>query len=123
MQMPPRLLRLSALVLALASGWPMPAADAPKKVLVVTVTLGFRHSSIAAAEATFAQLARENGQFTVEFVRQPAGEPVAPTLPRVGEKGEEDPVYQAALVKFAADDLTYQTTLAAWLEDFAAVLQ
>src|SRR4030095_10399876 len=90
--MPPRLIRLSILILALASGWQVHAADAPKKVLVVTVTMGFRHSSISAAEATLAQLARESGQFTVEFVRQPEGEPVVP----VGGNGEEDPAYQRA---------------------------
>src|ERR1043166_3235953 len=112
--MPPRLIRLSVLTLALAFGWQVHAADAPKKVLVVTVTMGFRHSSISAAEATLAQLARESGQFTVEFVRQPEGEPVAPTPPSVGEKGEEDPAYQAALRKFSADDRAYQVALAAW---------
>ena len=121
--MPPRLIRLSALILALASGWQVHAADAPKKVLVVTVTMGFRHSSIAAAEATLAQLARESGQFTVEFVRQPEGEPVAPTPPRVGENGEEDPTYQAALRKFVADDRAYQVALAAWTAEVVEVLQ
>src|SRR5687768_4726708 len=96
--MPPQLIRLSVLTLALASGWQVHAADAPKKLLVVTVTTGFRHSSISAAEATLAQLARESGQFTVEFVRQPEGEPVAP----VGENGEEDPAYQVALAAWTA---------------------
>ena len=123
MKMPPRLIRLSALILALAAGRQVYAADAPKKLLVVTVTMGFRHSSISAAEATLAQLARESGQFTVEFVRQPEGEPVAPTPPRVGANGENDPADQAALQKFAADDRAYQTARAAWTAEVVAVLQ
>ena len=81
MKMRPPLIRLSVLTLALTAGWQVRAADAPKKLLVVTVTTGFRHSSIPAAEATLAQLARESGQFTLEFVRQPEGEPAAPTPP------------------------------------------
>jgi type 1 glutamine amidotransferase/sugar lactone lactonase YvrE len=121
--MPPRLIRLSVLTLALASGWQVHAADAPKKVLVVTVTMGFRHSSISSAETTLAQLAQESGQFTVEFVRQPEGEPVAPTPPRVGANGEEDPAYQTALAKFVADDRAYQVALAAWTAKVAEALQ
>jgi type 1 glutamine amidotransferase len=46
---------------------------APKKLLVVTTTTGFRHSSIPTAEAILAQLAKDSGEFTVDFVRQPPG--------------------------------------------------
>jgi type 1 glutamine amidotransferase len=52
---------------------------APKKLLVVTTTTGFRHSSIPTAEKILAQLAHESGEFTVDFVRQPGGEPAALT--------------------------------------------
>ncbi|MBM3835508.1 MAG: ThuA domain-containing protein [Verrucomicrobia bacterium] len=45
------------------------AADAPKKVLVVTVTKGFRHSSIPTAEKVLAKLAEKSGAFTVDYVR------------------------------------------------------
>src|SRR5271155_748432 len=47
----------------------------PKKLLVVTTTTGFRHSSIPTAEKILAQLARDSGEFTVDFVRQPPGKP------------------------------------------------
>ena len=47
----------------------------PKKLLVVTTTTGFRHSSIPTAEKILAQLAKESGEFTVEFVQQPPGKP------------------------------------------------
>jgi type 1 glutamine amidotransferase len=48
---------------------------APKKLLVVTTTTGFRHSSIPTAEKVLAQLAQSSGEFTVDFVRQPPGKP------------------------------------------------
>jgi type 1 glutamine amidotransferase len=44
----------------------------PKRVIVCTVTTGFRHSSIATAEATLQKLADETKAFTiVEYARQP----------------------------------------------------
>src|SRR5437879_5806793 len=42
---------------------------APKKVLVVTVTKGFRHSSIATAEKVLGELAKKSGAFEVDYVR------------------------------------------------------
>ena len=50
---------------------------APKKLLVVTTTTGFRHSSIETGEKILAQLAKDSGAFTVDFVQQPPGH--APT--------------------------------------------
>ena len=47
----------------------------PKKLLVVTTTMGFRHSSIPTAEKILAQLAKDSGEFTVKFVQQPPGKP------------------------------------------------
>ncbi len=48
---------------------------APKKLLVVTTTTGFRHSSISTAERIISQLAQSSGEFTVDFVEQPPGKP------------------------------------------------
>ena len=45
----------------------------PKKLLVVTTTTGFRHSSISTAEKILAQLGKDSGEFTVDFVQQPPG--------------------------------------------------
>ena len=44
-------------------------AQTPKRVLVVTVTKGFRHSSIPTAEKILGELARKDGSFTVDYVR------------------------------------------------------
>jgi type 1 glutamine amidotransferase len=115
-----RVLLLSLLLpLSIASGW----AQAPKKVLVVTVTTGFRHSSIPTSEKILTQLATESGKFTVDFVQQPPGAPKAPGKPKVGPKGEDDPVYQAALRKFAEAEKAYQTAVDAWMPGVATALQ
>ncbi len=108
------LFALAVLPLALA------AADAPKKVLVVTVTAGFRHSSIPTAERILAEMAAKSGKFTVEFASQPAGMPAAPGRPRPGPKGAEDPAHVEALKKFAADEKAYWDT---WTPKMAEVLQ
>ncbi len=53
----------------LALGGVGSAAAAPKRVLVVTTTLGFRHSSIPTAETVLTGLADKSGKFTVDYAR------------------------------------------------------
>jgi type 1 glutamine amidotransferase len=120
MKLPRPLVQVFALALALAPSFPVFAADAPKKVLVVTVTTGFRHSCIPVSEKIIAQLARESGKFTVDFVRQPEGQPKAPARPRPGPAGANDPAHQAALKKFAEDEKAYNAT---WSPKIEAALQ
>ena len=50
-------------------------AAAPRRVLVVTVTKGFRHSSIPTAEKVLAELAKESKAFTVEYARVEPNDP------------------------------------------------
>jgi hypothetical protein len=52
-----------------ALGLALPAQAAPKNVLVVTVTKGFRHDSIPTAEKVLGELAGKSGAFTVDYVR------------------------------------------------------
>src|SRR5713226_7327007 len=63
---------LCASVLGLASSG---LAATPKKVLVVTTTTGFRHSSIPTAEKILAQLGAESGAFSVEYARVEPNDP------------------------------------------------
>lgn len=56
------------LILALA-GPATAQAQAAKKLLVVTVTKGFRHSSIPTAEKVLAALAEKDKSFTLDFAR------------------------------------------------------
>jgi hypothetical protein len=101
------LFRVLAFSLALLPAVPAVAADAPKKVLVVTVTTGFRHSSIPVAEKILEQLAKESGKFTVEFVRQPEGMPKPLSAPRPGKAGADDPAHKDALKKHAEEAKAY----------------
>ena len=52
------------------------AQAAPKHVLVVTTTTGFRHNSIPTAEKVIGELGKRSGLFTVEYAR------VEPTDPQ-----------------------------------------
>ena len=63
---------LTLVIAAVATGQAAdtPAAKpAPKRLLVVTVTKGYRHGSIAAGEKVVADLAQKTGAFRVDFVR------------------------------------------------------
>ena len=75
-------------------GFAAPALAAPKKVLVVTVTLGFHHSSIPTAEKVIAELAKESGVFTVDYAR------VNPDDPQFKDaNGKRDDAKVAAAIK------------------------
>jgi len=71
-----------------------PAQAAPKKVLVVTVTKGFRHSSIPTAERIIGELGKESGAFTVDYAR------VNPDDPQFkGADGKRDDAKVDAAIK------------------------
>lgn len=53
----------------LLAGLASAATAKPKKVLVVTVTKGFRHSSIPTAERILKELGERSGDFTVDYAR------------------------------------------------------
>ena len=77
---------------------------APKKLLVVTTTTGFRHSSIPTAEKILGQLGTNSGEFTVDFVQQPPGHaPVGfPTALKKDATPEEKQAFDDANAKFDA---------------------
>src|SRR5437763_13986928 len=85
-------------------------AAEPKKLLVVTTTTGFRHSSIATAEKILAQLAKQSGAFTVDYAQQPANKPNAPKKP-AGATGAELEKFQAEEIKFKTADAAWQAEL------------
>jgi len=102
----------------------LPAMAAPKKILVVTVTTGFRHASIPTAEKILAQLADESGgKFTLEFIHQPVGEPKKPTEPKPGKDGDKAPAYLAAREKYQADLKDYDKARARWMVSVTQALK
>jgi type 1 glutamine amidotransferase len=93
-----------ALVLLLAavviSGCLTAGQHAPKRLLVVTTTTAFRHSSIPTAEKIITQLALASGAFTVDYVHQPPGQPAA--LKR-GSTTEQVAAYNTVEAQWEAD--------------------
>src|SRR5437867_681608 len=85
------------------------AKGKPKRLLVVTTTTGFRHSSIATAEKILAQLGQQSGAFTVDYARvSPPKAPRKPTPPKEDADAEKSKVeqekYIAAMEKFKTDE-------------------
>lgn len=69
-----------------------PVAAAPKRVLVVSVTEGFRHSAIPVGNRVLRQLAERSGQFTVDVVDV---DPKAPELQGADGKPDKAKVHAA----------------------------
>lgn len=112
-------LRLSLLLLlAAAAAFPLYAADAPKRVVVCTVTTGFRHSSIPHAERMLQRLADETKAFTiVDFARQPEiKELKKPNKPK-DLKPDAD---EKAKEKMVGEMKKYEEEMAKWTPEMEA---
>ena len=104
---------LAGIVMGCTLGLAAPAHAAPKRVLVVTITLGFRHSSIPTAENVLAKLADETGAFTVDYAR------VDPNHPQFkGDDGKPD----KAKVDSAIKDMLALKMSADALQQYDAVI-
>ncbi|MDZ4405781.1 ThuA domain-containing protein [Prosthecobacter sp.] len=120
---------ITRLTLLLAAALSLSSAFAEtKKLLVVTVTTGFRHSSIETAEKVLAELGTKSGAFTVDFVHQPEGQPKNPGKPPVkGEKETDESfkakqdAYSTALAKFNEDNKTWGDKIKAYMADKMAI--
>jgi uncharacterized protein len=60
---------IAILAVVLLPGRGAAAAAAPKKLLVVSVTKGFRHDSIPTTERVLEQLGKDSGAYTVDYAR------------------------------------------------------
>ncbi len=69
-----------------------PARAEPKKILLVTVTTGFRHSSIETAEKVLRELAAKSGEFVVVSTSE------HPDYPKYGPVSVADPTSQVRRV-------------------------
>ena len=112
-------------ILLMTSSLLAPAAAKPKKLIVVTVTSGFRHSSIATAEVVLSKLAAQSGAFTVDFVRQPANEPSAPHKPALPKNptAADQTTFKDAEAAFPALMKAYETKHADWVKLQAEALK
>ncbi|HVM48360.1 MAG TPA: ThuA domain-containing protein [Candidatus Acidoferrum sp.] len=90
---------MAAVMVVGAAGVPSPAQAAPKKVLVVTVTLGFRHSSIPTAEKIIAELGERSGAYTVEYARVEPNDPQFKGPDGKPDKAKVDEAIKAVLAE------------------------
>ncbi|MEZ5384335.1 MAG: ThuA domain-containing protein [Prosthecobacter sp.] len=100
----------------------------PKKLLVVTVTTSFRHSSIETAEKVLAELGQKLGAFTVDFVHQPEGQPKSPGRPpKQGPKESAESfkakqeAYSTALAAFNAENQVWTEKVKAYMAEKMAI--
>jgi len=91
------------------------AAAEPKKVLVVTTTTGFRHSSIGTAEKVLAKLAKQSGLFSVDYLQQPPNQPTEPKKPAADAAPD-------VLEKFKADSAKYKSATEEWTSVLKEIL-
>lgn len=108
--------RVAILTLSLICGTVLSAA--PKKMLVVTITVGFRHSSVLAAEPVIAEIGKDSGLFTVDYIRQPdnkpnINKPKEPTKPAQFKDAKEEAAYKTALDKYKAELAKFEADLPA----------
>lgn len=114
---------IARLTLLLAAAASLSTAFAePKKLLVVTVTTGFRHSSIETAEKVLAEIGQKSGAFTVDYVHQPEGQPKNPGKPPVKGPKETDEQFKAKQEAFSKALADFNTANAAWNEKIKAYM-
>jgi type 1 glutamine amidotransferase len=111
----------SVLVLSLAAASSLHSAE-PKKVLVLSVTTGFRHSSIETGEKVLQRLADESKAFQiVDFARQPKVQihkkPGAPRKPGALKPDADEPAkvrHAEEMRKYDEAQAKYEAALAKW---------
>ena len=106
-------LRRKVVLTLVAASLALPALAAePKKVLVVSVTTGFRHSSIPTAERIIAKVGRESGAYTVvDYAQQPDVKvPSRPNQPRKPAALKPD-ADEGAKARYEAETKRYEAAL------------
>jgi len=96
---------------------PVTAMAAPKKVLVVSTTTGFRHASIPAMNKVIGQLGESSKAFTVDYLEQPPGKPndIKPPKPLAADASDADKAkFQEAKTKYEAELPAFREALAKW---------
>lgn len=100
----------------------------PKKLLVVTVTTGFRHSSIETAEKVLAELGAKSGAFTVDYIHHPEGQPKSPgKAPERGAKDTDESfkakaeAFSVANARFNEDNKIWNDKIKAYMADKMAL--
>ena len=96
---------------------PVTAMAAPKKVLVVSVTTGFRHSSIPTMNRVIGELGAASKAFTVDYLEQPPGKPTTPNRPKAlaaDASAADQAKFNEAQAKFDAAQPAFKEAEAKW---------
>lgn len=98
-----------------ACGGPAAAAEAakPARMLVVSVTTGFRHASIGTAEPALEELGRATGLFHCDHLRMPPGRLPQPKAPKRA-KDTSDEAWAKQEAEFKAQQETFRRDDQAW---------
>src|SRR5258708_2629457 len=94
--------KLATLCISCLLGIAFPAKAAPKKMLVVTDTKGYSHSSIATSEKILGELGEKSGVFTVDYARV---DPNAPEFKGADGKPDTNKI-NAAIEKVLAEKMS-----------------
>ena len=115
---------IKRLTLLLAAAMSLSSVNAePKKLLVVTVTTGFRHSSIETAEKVLAELGSKSGLFTVDYIHQLEGQPKNPGKPPVmDEKKDTEATFQIKREAYSKALAEYNEANKIWGERIKAYM-
>ena len=97
----------------LEAAQPGTQAGTPARLLVVTVTTGFRHGSIATAEPVLEELGRTSGLFHPDFLRMPPDRPPAPKAPKRAD-GTSDADWQKQEAEFKEAQAKHRVAETAW---------
>jgi type 1 glutamine amidotransferase len=99
--------------------------EKPARLLVVSVTTGFRHASIGTAEPILEELGRSTGLFHCDFLRMPPGRAPQPKAPKRGKDVSDDD-WKEQEAAFKAEQEQFRRTDEAWQaglkEQFAKVV-
>ena len=109
---PPPMKNLTHRLFAIAALAASAFAAEPKRVIVCTVTTGFRHGSIPYAEATLKKLGEESKAFTVvDFAQQPSTQAIKkPNKPGDLKPDADD----KAKARYAEELKKYEDAIAKW---------
>lgn len=99
MNKPSRLLMLSLAGFIVMSGYALVAfparAAAPKRLLLVTTTVGFRHAAVPLQEHVFRELAKSTGEFTIVSTTDSPDYPAAEYKATVDQRNARIPLSEA----------------------------
>jgi type 1 glutamine amidotransferase len=104
---------------ARAAGAPAAGAAKPARLLVVTVTNGFRHGSITTAEPVLEEIGRANGLYHLDYLRMPEGRPPQPKQPKRAD-GTSDDDWKKQEEAFAKEQEAFRAADAVWQQGLKA---